>query len=43
VAERTAFLVDEEGVVRAAWRYADGDLPDADEWLEAARALVADV
>ena len=39
VAERTAFLVDETGVVRNAWRYDTGDVPDVDEWLAAARAL----
>ena len=39
VAERTAFLVDETGVVRAAWHYDTGELPDVDEWIEAARAL----
>jgi peroxiredoxin len=39
VAERTAFLVDETGVVRAAWRYDTGDVPDVDEWLQAAREL----
>ena len=39
VARRTAFLVDEHGVVRAAWEYGTGDVPDVDEWLAAARAL----
>jgi peroxiredoxin len=39
VAERTAFLVDEAGVVRAAWRYETGELPDVDEWLAACRSL----
>ncbi len=39
VARRTAFLVDETGVVRAVWEYGTVDLPDVDEWLEAARAL----
>lgn len=39
VARRTAFLVDETGVVRAVWEYGTGDLPDVDAWLEAARAL----
>jgi peroxiredoxin len=41
VARRTAFLVDEEGVVRAAWSYGTGELPDADEWLQAAQGLQA--
>ena len=39
VAERSAFLVDREGVVRGAWRYDDAELPDFDELLAAARAL----
>jgi peroxiredoxin (alkyl hydroperoxide reductase subunit C) len=39
VAERTAFLVDAEGVVRGAWRYDTGEVPDFDELLAAARAL----
>jgi glutaredoxin-dependent peroxiredoxin len=39
VARRSAFLVDTDTVVRAVWEYATGDVPDVDEWLEAARAL----
>jgi len=39
VAERSAFLVDREGVVRGAWRYEDAELPDFDELLAAARVL----
>ena len=39
VARRSAFLVDDEGVIRAAWVYGTGDVPDPDEWLAAARAL----
>ena len=39
VAQRTTFLVDAAGVVRNAWAYGTGDVPDVDEWLEAARAL----
>ena len=39
VARRTAFLVDKSGVVRNAWAYETGDVPDVDVWLEAARAL----
>src|SRR3954465_577355 len=35
---RTAFLVDGDAVVRAAWRYDTGEVPDVDELLEAARA-----
>ncbi len=41
VASRTTFLVGEDGVVRALWRYETGDVPDLDEWLEAARLLTA--
>jgi peroxiredoxin len=39
VAERSAFLVDEGGTVRGAWRYETSQVPDADELLSAARAL----
>ncbi len=39
VARRTAFLVDEASVIRATWAYDTGDVPDVDEWLEAARGL----
>ena len=39
VAERSAFLVDAGGTVRAAWRYESGEVPDFDELVEAARAL----
>lgn len=39
VAQRTAFLVDEDGLVRNAWSYDTGEVPDVDEWLEACRAL----
>src|SRR5215210_7555309 len=39
VAERSAFLVDEEGTVRGAWHYGTSDVPDLDELLDAARAL----
>jgi peroxiredoxin len=39
VAERSAFLVGDDAVVRAAWRYETGDVPDVDELLEASRAL----
>jgi peroxiredoxin len=39
VARRSAFLLDERAVVRAAWEYATGDVPDVDEWLAAGRAL----
>jgi peroxiredoxin len=39
VAERTAFLIDRGGSVRGAWAYGDGEVPDLDELLSAARAL----
>ena len=41
VAERTAFLVDAGGTVRAAWRYETGELPDIDELVSAVRDLTA--
>jgi peroxiredoxin len=41
VAERSAFLIGEDGTVRAAWRYETGEVPDVDELLSAARALPA--
>jgi glutaredoxin-dependent peroxiredoxin len=39
VARRTAFLVDETGLVRNAWEYETGVVPDVEEWLAAARGL----
>jgi glutaredoxin-dependent peroxiredoxin len=39
VSERSAFLIDAEGVVRGAWHYGTSDMPDFDELLEAAHAL----
>ena len=39
VSERSAFLVDEGGVVRSAWRYGVDEVPDVDELIAAARAL----
>jgi glutaredoxin-dependent peroxiredoxin len=41
VAGRSAFLVDESGVIRDAWRYETGEVPDADVWLDAARRLTS--
>ncbi len=38
VAERTAFLVGEDGTVLRSWRYETAEVPDFDELLEAARA-----
>jgi peroxiredoxin len=39
VAERTAFLIDQEGTVRGAWRYETAEVPDFDKLLSAAQAL----
>ncbi len=39
VSARCAFLLDGDGVVRAAWQYANDELPDVDELLAAARGL----
>jgi peroxiredoxin len=39
VSERSAFLVDGDGVVRGAWRYETSEVPDFDELLGAARSL----
>jgi peroxiredoxin len=36
---RSCFLVDGEGIVRAAWRYGDDEVPDVEELLNAAHAL----
>jgi peroxiredoxin len=39
VARRCAFLIDQTGVVRNAWYYETADVPDVEEWIEAAQAL----
>jgi peroxiredoxin len=39
VAQRSAFLVDDSGTIRNAWRYETGDVPDVEEWLEACTAM----
>jgi peroxiredoxin len=39
VAERSAFLVDREGIIRGSWRYDTSAVPDFDELLAAARSL----
>jgi peroxiredoxin len=39
VARRSAFLVDQEGVIRDAWAYETGEVPDVETWLAAVRAL----
>jgi peroxiredoxin len=41
VARRCAILVDEQGIIRGLWRYANDQLPDVDELLEACRSLRA--
>src|ERR687884_300505 len=39
VAERTAFLIGPDAVVRRAWRYGTNEVPDVDELVAAARLL----
>ena len=39
ISRRSAFLVDEGGTVRGAWRYDSGELPNVDELLSAAQRL----
>jgi peroxiredoxin len=39
VAQRSAFLIDEAGIVRGAWSYESSELPDMDELVSACRAL----
>ena len=39
VSRRSALLVDAEGVVRGAWAYEPGELPDIDELIAAAEGL----
>jgi peroxiredoxin len=39
VAARTAFLVGADGIIRGAWRYEPGEVPDFDELASAARSL----
>ena len=41
VAERSAFLLDGKHVVRFAKTYEDGEIPDMDELVQAARELMA--
>jgi peroxiredoxin len=41
VAQRSAFLIDETGIVRNAWYYETGTVPDVEEWLAACRGLDA--
>jgi len=39
VSERSAFLIDGNGVIRGSWRYETSQLPDFDILLEAVRAI----
>jgi peroxiredoxin len=39
VSGRSAFLIDSDGVVRGAWQYDVGELPDFDVLLVAAQSL----
>ena len=39
VARRCAFLIDAAGLVRNAWYYETGDVPDVEEWIAASEAL----
>jgi peroxiredoxin len=39
VAQRTAFLIAQDGTVSGAWSYEEDDIPDFDVLLDAARAL----
>jgi len=39
VAERTAFLIGADGIVRGAWRYEPSEVPDFDALVRAAAAL----
>jgi peroxiredoxin len=40
VSARSAFVIDEGGVVRAGWRYDPAELPDFDEILAAVRRIL---
>ena len=39
VARRAAFVVDESGIIRGAWRYGASEVSDFDRLVEAARSL----
>jgi peroxiredoxin len=39
VAQRRTYLVDAEGVIKKAWQYETGEVPDVEEWVLAAREL----
>ena len=38
VAERSAFLIEANGTIRAAWRYEPAEVPDFDVLVQAARS-----
>ena len=38
VAERSAFLIEPSGTIRAAWRYEAAEVPDFDALVQAARS-----
>jgi peroxiredoxin len=40
VSARSAFVIDDSGLVRAAWRYESSELPDFDEILAAVRRML---
>jgi glutaredoxin-dependent peroxiredoxin len=39
VSERSAFLIDRDGIVRGAWSYEPSEVPDFDVILAAAKTL----
>ena len=39
VSDRTAFLIDQKGVIQGAWHYGTSEVPDFDALLTAAKAL----
>ena len=39
VSERSAFLIDRDGIIRGAWSYETAELPDFDVLIAAAQAL----
>ena len=40
VSARSAFLIDRDGTIRAAWRYEPAELPDLDEILATVRSIL---
>src|SRR5438045_1978912 len=41
VSARSAFLIDESGLIRAAWRYGTSELPDLDEILRTSQEVLS--